>query len=669
MILYIAEKPSLGRAIADCLPKPHKKAEGCIYAGNGDVVSWCIGHLLEQAEPDAYDANFKQWKFEHLPIVPEQWQLKPKSSARKQLAVLRKLVKEADTLVHAGDPDREGQLLVDQVIEHLKVRGAKRDSIQRLLISDLNPAAVTRALAQLRSNKDFVPLSVSALARSRADWLYGINMTRAYTLQGRKVGYNGVLSVGRVQTPLLGLVVQRDKDIAAFNSKPFFQVLANVQTPDAPPTTFKALWQPSEACQNWMDEDGRVLSKALAENVLGRINNQPALVTASSRKPSKQAPPLPYNLSALQIDAAKRFRMNAKNVLDVCQALYERHKLLTYPRSDCRFLPSDHFQQRHAVLAAIESNASHNVSTSDLSNAVLGCDDTLKSKAWNDSKVSAHHGIIPTEKKLDLSRLSKEEQNIYSLVSRQYIAQFYPACESENTRIDLTIAGGNFVAKSKEVTHIGWKQLFANPNKKSTNEDDSKKDAALNPSLPSVKKGDPLHCINGELLEKTTSPPKPFDDATLLGAMTGIARFVQDLELRKVLKETDGLGTEATRAGIIELLFKRDFLKRTGKVINATETGHSLINSLPSVSTSPDMTARWEMQLDAISQRCSNYQSFMQPLQTTLTELIRQSEAHLPVGLKNNPNSNPFKKKRARKSTANKSYKSSAANKTKKRAK
>jgi DNA topoisomerase-3 len=227
MILYIAEKPSLGRAIADVLPKPHKKGDGFIEAANGDCVSWCVGHLLEQAEPDAYNPEFKSWKFEHLPIVPDKWQLKPKAATRSQLTVLKRLVKQANTLVNAGDPDREGQLLVDEVIAYLGVTGDKLHQTQRLLISDLNPQAVKRALTQLRSNREFIPLSTSALARSRADWLYGMNMTRAYTIQGKKVGYQGVLSVGRVQTPLLGLVVRRDEEIAHFQSKPFYEVLAH----------------------------------------------------------------------------------------------------------------------------------------------------------------------------------------------------------------------------------------------------------------------------------------------------------------------------------------------------------------------------------------------------------------------------------------------------------
>ncbi len=620
MKLYIAEKPSLGRAIADVLPKPHRKADGCIYVGNGDCVSWCVGHLLEQAEPDAYDARFKQWRLEHLPIVPGDWQLKARASSRKQLAILRKLVKEADQLVHAGDPDREGQLLVDQVINHFKVRGSKRDSIQRCLINDLNPAAVTRALEQQRNNKEFIPLSTSALARSRADWLYGINMTRAYTLMGRKVGYQGVLSVGRVQTPVLGLVVRRDEEIERFVAKPFYQLIAHVVTHRG--EQFKARWQPSEACQPWQDEDGRVLSKPLVDNVLSRINQQPAIVTASNRKQKKQPPPLPYNLSTLQIDAARRFSMSAKLVLDTCQALYERHKLLTYPRSDCRYLPVEHLAGRNAVIDAIAHNCQ------PLGQAAGDADRSLKSKAWNNSRVEAHHAIIPTARKMDTSKLSQAERNVYELAARQYLAQFYPAHEYSDSRIDLDIAGGCFIARARASLKPGWKRLF--PARKEGN----KGDLALNSQLPSLEKGDSCVCDRGEVLEKQTTPPKPFDDASLLAAMTGIARYVQSPDLRKVLKDTDGLGTEATRAGIIELLFTREFLMRSGRQIRATAAGRGLIHSLPELASTPDMTARWETELDAISRRKGSYKGFMQPLEASLHELISQSQAALPEGRK-----------------------------------
>jgi DNA topoisomerase-3 len=634
MKLYIAEKPSLGRAIANVLPKPHRKADGCIYVGNGDCVTWCVGHLLEQAEPDAYDARFKQWRLEHLPIVPEEWQLKARASSRKQLAVLRKLVKEADQLVHAGDPDREGQLLVDQVIDHLKVRGNKRDSIQRCLINDLNPAAVTRALGQQRDNKEFIPLSTSALARSRADWLYGINMTRAYTLMGRKVGYQGVLSVGRVQTPVLGLVVRRDEEIERFVAKPFYQLIAHVVTHQG--EHFKARWQPSEACQPWQDDESRVLSKPLVDNVLSRINQQPAIVTASNRKQKKQPPPLPYNLSALQIDAARRFSMSAKQVLDTCQVLYERHKLLTYPRSDCRYLPVEHLADRNAVIDALANNCQ------PLRPAAGDADRDLKSKAWNNSRVQAHHAIIPTARKMDTSKLSQAERNVYELVARQYLAQFYPAHEYSDSQIDLDIAGGCFIARARAPLKQGWKQLF--PARK----EGDKKDSALNTQLPSLKKGDSCFCERGEVLEKQTTPPKPFDDASLLAAMTGIARYVQSPDLRKVLKDTDGLGTEATRAGIIELLFTRVFLMRNGRQIRATAAGRGLIHSLPEMASTPDMTARWETELNAISQREGSYKGFMQPLLASLHELIAQSQAVLPEGLKNiNVKKTPYKKRRS----------------------
>lgn len=640
MKLYIAEKPSLGRAIAEVLPKPHKKGDGFITVGNGDCVSWCIGHLLEQAEPDAYDAKFKQWQLEHLPIVPEKWQLKAKPNSRKQLAVLRHLVKGADSLIHAGDPDREGQLLVDQVIDYLGVKGPKRATIQRCLINDLNPVAVTRALSQLRDNREFIPLSTSALARSRADWLYGINMTRAFTLQGRKVGYQGVLSVGRVQTPLLGLVVNRDVEIEHFVSKPFFQVVANLLTKSG--ERFKARWQPSDECLPWQDEEGRVLSRGLVDNVAARISHQPATVTSRSSKKRLQAPPLPYSLSSLQIDGAKRFGMSAKAVLDTCQSLYERHKLLTYPRSDSRYLPMEHLKERGAVLDAIKNNCSA------LSSGVSKADTSLVSKAWNDKKVEAHHAIIPTARRMDASKLTKAERDIYELAARQYLIQFYPPHELQESQIELMIAGGAFVAKASESLNPGWKQLF--PNRGAVK--NPQQEAVLNRHLPTVKKGDVCSSEVGEILAKETSPPKPFDDASLLAAMTGIARYVKDPEIRRVLKETDGLGTEATRASIIELLFTRGFLQRQGKRIRSTAAGKGLITSLPTMATTPDMTAQWETLLSAISAKETSYQAFMLPLEMALRDLIAQSQVQLPTGLKDVQAKQPAFRKAAKKKPA-----------------
>ncbi|WGO97007.1 DNA topoisomerase III [Saccharophagus degradans] len=625
MRLFIAEKPSLGRAIADVLPKPHSRGDGFIRCGNGDVVSWCIGHLLEQAEPEAYNPVFKQWRLEHLPIIPDQWQLKPKSKTRKQLTALRKLVKEATCIVHAGDPDREGQLLVDQVIDFLGVKGAKRESVQRCLINDLNPAAVKRSLDTLRSNKEFIPLATSALARSRADWLYGINMTRAYTLQGRKVGYEGLLSVGRVQTPILGMVVERDRAIEEFVSKPFYEVLAHLTTLTGEPSVFTAKWLPSEACEPYMDEDGRVLSKKLAQNVIARITGENGVVEKVDKKAKAQAAPLPYNLSSLQIDAAKRFAFAAQKVLDICQNLYEKHKLITYPRSDSRYLPADHWHQANDVLQAISANVA------ELVQPVSDANSKLKSKAWNDAKVDAHHAIIPTAKKVSFSSLTSEEQKVYSLIARQYVCQFYPKWEYSDTVIHLKIAGGQFVSKARLTHKQGWKVLFERKGSEPNPKDD---DEFPSLALPDLHVGQSVACRQGELLEKQTQPPKYFTDASLLAAMTGIARYVTDPDIKKILKDTDGLGTEATRAGIIELLFKRNFLVRKGKQIHSTPAARGLVAALPSSATTPDMTAQWELALNAISKREAQYTTFMQPLVTSLQTLIAESQRNLPIGLK-----------------------------------
>ncbi|MDG6882607.1 DNA topoisomerase 3 [Phocoenobacter uteri] len=604
MRLFIAEKPSLARAIADVLPKPHKRDDGFIQCGQNDVVTWCIGHLLEQAEPDAYDERYKKWRMEHLPIVPQKWQWLPKKNTLKQFKVVEKLIKQADVLVNAGDPDREGQLLVDEIFGYMNLSAEKRSQIQRCLVSDLNPNAVKKAVEKLQNNTNFIPLSTSALARARADWLYGINMTRAYTLQGQRAGYQGVLSVGRVQTPVLGLIVRRDLEIENFVPKDYFEVLAHVVVPETQ-ERFTAQWKPSKACEDYQDDEGRVLSKGLAENVVKRITNQPATVKEYQNKIEKETAPLPYSLSVLQIDAARRFGLSAQAVLDICQKLYETHKLITYPRSDNRYLPKEHYGDRFKVTNAISQHLNEYQHLPEV------VDLEIQNRCWNDKKVEAHHAIIPTARKGNV-HLTENEKNIYQLIARQYLMQFCPDAEYRKAKITLEIAGGTFVAQTRGLIVAGWKELLG--------KEDSEQQTET--ALPVVKKSQQLHCEKGEVVSKKTTPPRYFSDATLLSAMTGIARFVQDKELKKVLRETDGLGTEATRAGIIELLFKRGFLIKKGRQIHSTEAGRILIQALPEVATIPDMTAYWEMQLNDISKKKATYQHFMSDLTHKLPDLL-----------------------------------------------
>nr|WP_024968239.1 DNA topoisomerase III [Pantoea sp. IMH] len=606
MRLFIAEKPSLARAIADVLPKPHRRGDGYIACGADHMVTWCVGHLLEQAQPDSYNSRYARWSLADLPIVPEKWQLQPRPSVAKQLNVIKKLLTQATEIIHAGDPDREGQLLVDEVLDYLDLPGEKREKVQRCLINDLNPQAVERAVGRLRENREFIPLCVSALARARADWLYGINMTRAYTLLGRNAGYDGVLSVGRVQTPVLGMVVRRDEEIENFVPRDFFEVKAHIVTPQQ--ERFVALWQPSESCEPYQDEEGRLLHRPLAEHVVGRIGGQPALVSSYNDKRENDTAPLPFSLSSLQIEAAKRFGLSAQTVLDTCQKLYETHKLITYPRSDSRYLPEEHFAGRHAVLNAINAHQPDLTPPGDFN-------PDRKNRCWDDKKVDAHHAIVPTARSNSI-RLTDNENNIYRLIATQYLMQFCPDAVYRKCVIEMDIAGGKFVAKARFLAEAGWRALLG------SKERDEENDGT---PLPVVAKGDELLCERGEVVEKQTQPPRPFTDATILSAMTGIARFVQDKALKKVLRATDGLGTEATRAGIIELLFKRAFLIKKGRYIHATPAGRALIHSLPEMAARPDMTAHWESTLTKISEKQCRYQDFMLPLVETLYSLIEQA--------------------------------------------
>lgn len=434
-------------------------------------------------------------------------------------------------------------------------------------------------------------------------------MTRAYTILGRNAGYNGVLSVGRVQTPVLGLVVRRDEEIENFVPKDFFEVKAHIVTPAE--ERFIALWQPSDSCEPYQDEEGRLLHRPLADHVVARIAGQPAMVTGYNDKRENDIAPLPFSLSTLQIEGSKAFGLSAQQILDICQKLYETHKLITYPRSDCRYLPEEHFAGRHAVLNAI------GVHRPDLMPQPV-VDTDLRNRCWDDKKVDAHHAIIPTARSSNVN-LSDDERKIYGLVARQYLMQFCPDAVYRKCVIDLDIAGGKFIAKARFLAEAGWRTLLGSKERDEENE---------GTPLPVVAKGDELLCERGEVVERQTQPPRPFTDATLLSAMTGIARFVQDKELKKILRATDGLGTEATRAGIIELLFRREFLYKKGRYIHSSDTGRALIHSLPDIAARPDMTADWESTLTRISEKSCRYQDFMEPLVATLQNLIIQAKTN-----------------------------------------
>ncbi|AZT83414.1 DNA topoisomerase III [Marinobacter sp. NP-4(2019)] len=619
MHLYIAEKPSLGRAIAAALPAPHQKGPGWIRCGQGDeavTVSWCIGHLLEPAEPAQYDPRWKKWRQEDLPLVPERWEVTPKDSVRQQLKVLESLIRQADTIIHAGDPDREGQLLVDEVIRYF---GATCP-VQRILINDLTPAAVAKAIQTPKDNREYRRLSHSALARQRADWLYGINLTRFYTLSYQQQGQQGVYSVGRVQTPVLGLVVERDNTIENFEPKPYYRIEATCHglEADSDPAPFTARWLADEAFREHLDEEDRLLDKATAEQIAAAVEGRPGRITESRFRDRNEAPPLPLSLSALQIEAGRLFRMGAKDVLDTAQNLYERHQLITYPRSDCRYLPEGHFGQREGVVRAIGKVSP------ELAPACEQADLSRRTAAWNDKQVDAHHAIIPTSRSAANGKLTTAEEKIYGLISRYYLMQFSADAVHREGRLTVTIGEHRFRATETAVLTPGWKTLEIRLR-------EGRQEPQKAP-LPRLEKGEPVLCDRTDIKERKTQPPQHFTDATLLSAMTNIARFVTGAELRKTLRETDGLGTEATRAAIIDTLFKRDYLYRDSRHIKATSKGKALIGALPETVSKPDMTAVWEATLETIRRGEGDPRKFLE----TLKEQIR-GFVNAPMGTPGEP--------------------------------
>ncbi|GGC56193.1 DNA topoisomerase III [Marinobacter halophilus] len=619
MHLYIAEKPSLARAIAAALPEPHQKGQGWIRCGQGKdavTVSWCIGHLLEPAEPARYNQAWKKWRQEDLPMFPDPWQLTPKDSVKQQLSVLESLIRQATLITHAGDPDREGQLLVDEVLKFVGTQAP----VKRILINDLTPKAVARAIQAPRDNKEFRRLSHSALARQRADWLYGINLTRFYTLVYQQQGEQGVYSVGRVQTPVLGLVVERDNTIEDFKAKPWFRIEGQFQASEdeTDQSPFTARWLPGDGFQDHVDEENRLLSRDIAEQIVHEVNGRPGTITESRFRDRPEPPPLPLSLSALQIEAGRLFRMGAKDVLDTAQNLYERHQLITYPRSDCRYLPEEHFHQREQVIRAIGRVSG------ELEAFTGQLDISRRSAAWNDKQVDAHHAIVPTVRLKPSGKLSAAEQKIYSLISRYYLMQFAGDAVHREGKLTVKVQEHLFRATETAILTPGWRALELKLKEG--------KSEAEKPPLPRLEKREPVTCRSAEIKERKTQPPQHFTDSTLLSAMTNIARFVSAPELRKTLRDTDGLGTEATRAAIIDILFRRDYLYRDRRHIRATDKGKALIAALPDSIRTPDRTAVWEATLEGIRRGEDDPRLFLEALKGEIREVINRAPSPATKG-------------------------------------
>ena len=596
--MYIAEKPSMGRELAKCLAGPVQRKDGYLVTQEG-IVTWLFGHILRQAEPEEYDEKYRRWRAEDLPIVPERWKLLVAKDCEKQFAILKRLIAQADEIVHAGDPDREGQLLVDEVLDYL----GNTKPVKRILLNALDEQSIRKANANLRENAEFYPLKQSALARARADWLIGMNLSRAYTLAARRAGHERiVLPVGRVKTPTLALVVRREREIENFKPVDYYAIKAEFSHENG---NFMAQWKPKED-QPGLDSEGRLLDKGIAEERLEYFQQEPreGVLSLYQKTRKKEPPPLPFSLSSLQVLAGKMFGYAPQLVLDTAQQLYEK-KLTSYPRSDCEYLPENQWGDAGTILGNLGA-----ADDGTLAGWAKGADGKARSRAWNDKKISAHHAIIPTTVKAKLGSLGETERNLYRLIARGYIAQFYPMHLYDQTKIEISYKDELFVASGRTEQELGWKAMYLSGRKKEEDREEDEEES----SLPAMKRKDTVVYEKGELQKRVTKPPVRFTPATLLAGMKEIHKYVKNPEAKKQLKDVYGIGTEATRATIIDDLIRRKFLEQQGKkkYLVPQPSAYLLVDALPDEMTYPDSTAIWEDRLHSMSEGEGSLEEFLQ---------------------------------------------------------
>ncbi|WP_323023297.1 DNA topoisomerase III [Castellaniella sp.] len=602
MRLFLCEKPSQGKDIGRILGAT-QRGEGCL-SGSGVTITWCIGHLVEAAAPEVYDAALKRWSLEQLPIIPQQWRVEVKPKTATQFKVVKALLAKATHLVIATDADREGELIAREIIDLCGYRGP----IERLWLSALNDASIRTALGKLRPSSDTLPMYYSALARSRADWLVGMNLSRLFTLLGRQAGYDGVLSVGRVQTPTLKLVVDRDREIAAFKSAPFWAIDVSLSTEGQ---AFSAQWVAPDGCT---DDAGRCLQQPVAQQAALqiRVADNTQVVSVETER-VREGPPLLFDLSTLQEVCSKQLGLDVQETLQIAQALYETHKATTYPRSDSGYLPESMFAEVPAVLdSLLKTDPSLRPIMSQL-------DRSQRSRAWNDGKVTAHHGIIPTLEPANLSPLSEKELAVYRLIRAHYLAQFLPHHEFDRTVAEFSCGQQMLVATGKQVVVKGWRLVLAEPQA-----DEDGDDAARSQVLPPLRGGLACQVAEVEIKALKTMPPKPYTQGELVKSMKGIARFVTDPRLKQKLKDTTGIGTEATRANIISVLIARGYIVKKGRSIHASDAAFTLIDAVPAAIADPGTTAVWEQALDMIEAGQLTLDVFLSKQAAWISQLIAQ---------------------------------------------
>lgn len=595
MIVCIAEKPSVAKDIARILGAT--SAHNGYMEGNGYQVTWTFGHLCTLKEPNDYTDLWKHWSLSALPMIPPRFGIKliDDDGIKRQFAVIEKLMQSADSIVNCGDAGQEGELIQRWVMQ----KAGAKCPVKRLWISSMTDEAIREGFSQLKDQSEYQPLYIAGLSRAIGDWLLGMNATRLYTL---KYGQNRqVLSIGRVQTPTLALIVNRQKEIDSFEPEPYW-VLATVYSD----TTFTAT-------------KGKFTTKEEGEAAFSTIADKPFTVTAVQKKNGTEAPPRLFDLTSLQVECNRKFSYSAETTLKIIQGLYER-KLTTYPRVDTQYLSDDIYPKCPSILSGISKQYG------PLMQPLMGKKLTKSKRVFDTSKVTDHHAIIPTG--VPATSLTDLERNVYDLIARRFIAVFYPDCKFSTTTVLGNVEDIEFKVSGKEILSPGWRAVYAQPTNQAatptpnaTSEDDDHNKGDEERTLPTFVKGE-SGPHTPTLSEKWTTPPKYYTEATLLRAMETAGKFVEDETLRAALKE-NGIGRPSSRAGIIETLFKRHYIRRERKNLVATATGIELIDIIhEELLKSCELTGIWEKRLRDIEHKKDDAADFINGLKQQVTEIV-----------------------------------------------
>lgn len=590
--LVLAEKPSVGRDIARVL-KCAKKGNGYLE-GDKYIVTWALGHLVTLANPEQYDDKYKEWRLEDLPMLPSPLKLVVIKESGKQFNIVKEQMnrKDVDTIVIATDAGREGELVARWIIEKAHVK----KPLKRLWISSVTDKAIREGFNKLKDGREYENLYHSAVARAEADWIVGINATRALTTK-----YNAQLSCGRVQTPTLAMIAAREEEIRSFKPQTYYGITAVAQG-------IRFTWQDSKS------RDSKTFDRTKIEAIIKNIRNKDAEVIDIEKTAKKKYASQLYDLTELQRDANKFFGYSAKETLSIMQRLYEHHKVLTYPRTDSRYLTSDIVDTLKDRIKACAVGP-YSKAAMKLMKAPIKA-----SKHYvDDSKVSDHHAIIPTEEPVILSNLSDKERKIYDLVVKRFLAVLYPPFEYEQTTLRVKIGEENFIAKGKRVISLGWKEVY------DSNFEEEDREDTEDQNLPQLNKGDVLKVTALTETKGETKPPAPFNEATLLSAMENPVKYMQGerKELIKTIGEAGGIGTVATRADIIDKLFNTFLIEKRGKDIFITSKGKQLLDLVPADLKSPALTAKWEQKLGDISKGKLNKNAFLTEMRKYAEDIVR----------------------------------------------